>query len=673
MENLDLNQNQNESQETVALSDEKRVKVMSPGMLVVKRFIRNRLAVIGFVILAVMFLLSFVGPIFSPYGQTQTFNKTEDKITDYAEFAFSDSWSFIQRKGSNMGASATTKSIMTINKVLTAIKGNQEVTPEMMAYESGNETYMVSYVGDEFFLIDAPVVVATLEAKGGNVEITYDDQSLKSSEFEQAATAAYREANAANTYKGFTFTVGEAPEPVAPAEGEEPGTTEEVVVPDLPTYGITVTDLDNRTGDSKWKITSFQPACIATKLTFHAANESDVALMGDYDFAIGALNAYYGNGTNFTAAGKSYTAKMDAPKTVSNNTISQMTVSANGNTVARVSNFMLSRKAGGFLDLEFKDAVIAALSSGNNTFTMMGDVSELTEPETSAAPEGEEGEDAPVMPDEQVVENSGPQEIEYTIERRNITWAIRAEAPTLLVDTYASPSMDHILGTDAFGMDVSTRLMYGGQVSLMVGFIVVIIETAIGVVLGGIAGYFSGWVDVLIMRLIELFNCIPFYPMLMIIGSLLDAAKAGAEVRIYILMVVLGILSWPGIARIVRGQILSLREQDFMVATEASGLPIPRRIFRHLLPNVIPLLIVQATMGLGGIIITEATLSFLGLGVKDPLASWGAIINQASNQYVMTNYWWIWLPAGMLILLTVLGFNFVGDGLRDAFDPKMKR
>jgi peptide/nickel transport system permease protein len=138
-------------------------------------------------------------------------------------------------------------------------------------------------------------------------------------------------------------------------------------------------------------------------------------------------------------------------------------------------------------------------------------------------------------------------------------------------------------------------------------------------------------------------------------------------------MLVLGLLYWTTVARIVRGQILSLREQDFMVATEATGIRTSRRIFRHLIPNVMPLLIVNATAGLGGIIITEATLGFLGLGVKYPLASWGSIINIASDAFVMTNYWFMWIPAGTLILLTVLGFNFVGDGLRDAYDPRMQR
>ena len=139
------------------------------------------------------------------------------------------------------------------------------------------------------------------------------------------------------------------------------------------------------------------------------------------------------------------------------------------------------------------------------------------------------------------------------------------------------------------------------------------------------------------------------------------------------LMLILGFLGWAGIARLVRGQILSLREQEFMTATEATGLKVSRRIFKHLIPNVIPQLIVFASMGLGEVILSEASLSFLGLGIKYPAASWGSIINAVNDSYVMSNYVFVWLPAGVFILLTVLAFNFIGDGLRDAFDPKMKR
>ena len=215
--------------------------------------------------------------------------------------------------------------------------------------------------------------------------------------------------------------------------------------------------------------------------------------------------------------------------------------------------------------------------------------------------------------------------------------------------------------------------MYGGRISLLIGFVVVLIELILGVLVGGVAGFFGGWVDNLLMRLVDIVYCIPAMPLYLILGSVMDYMKVSPTIRIYMLCVIMGVIGWVGIARIVRGQILSLREQEFMIAAEATGISIKRRIFKHLIPNVIPQLIVFASMGIGDVILTEASLSFLGLGIKYPAASWGSIINAVNDSYVMTNYLFVWVPAGFLILLTVLAFNFVGDGLRDAFDPKMKR
>ena len=252
-------------------------------------------------------------------------------------------------------------------------------------------------------------------------------------------------------------------------------------------------------------------------------------------------------------------------------------------------------------------------------------------------------------------------------------WSVREQTVTRVWDSYAAPSKAHPLGTDKNGMDVLTRLMYGGRVSLVIGFIVVLLSAALGTLLGGIAGYFGRWVDEVVMRLVDVFYCIPSTPLLIILGALMDGLRLDPRIRMLYLMLILGLLGWPGIARLVRGQILSLREQEFMIAAEAVGLTPSRRIFRHLLPNVIPQLIVTCTMSLGSTILTEATLSFLGLGVKFPFASWGNIMNDVSNIHVLTSYWFVWIPAGLCLVLSVLGFNFVGDGLRDAFDPKMKR
>ena len=242
---------------------------------------------------------------------------------------------------------------------------------------------------------------------------------------------------------------------------------------------------------------------------------------------------------------------------------------------------------------------------------------------------------------------------------------------------YDSPSASHLLGTDERGMDVFTRLMYGGRISLMIGFIVVILETIIGVILGGIAGYFGGWVDSVIMRIVDIFNCIPTLPILLIasaiIGGWIDKGSIRPEDQIYVLMVMITVFSWSGVARLVRGQILSLREQEFITATEVMGLPTGRRIFKHLIPNVMPQLIVSMTLGLGSVILYESTLSYLGLGVQDPHAAWGTMIALVNDDIIFKNYPLVWLPAGILIVIAVLGFNFVGDGLRDAMDPKAKK
>ncbi|MBQ3496194.1 MAG: ABC transporter permease [Clostridia bacterium] len=241
------------------------------------------------------------------------------------------------------------------------------------------------------------------------------------------------------------------------------------------------------------------------------------------------------------------------------------------------------------------------------------------------------------------------------------------------INKYATPSATHLLGTDEKGMDVFIRLMYGGRISLTIGFIVVILETLLGVLLGGIAGYFGRWVDQLIMRIVDIFNCIPTLPILLIASAVIDSWQVEADQRIYILMVIITIFGWSGTARLVRGQILSLREQEYITATEVMGLPTWRKIFKHLIPNVMPQLIVSMTLGLGSVILYESTLSYLGLGVQLPKAAWGTMIAGANNPEVLNYHLNMWLPAGILIVIAVLGFNFVGDGLRDAMDPKAKK
>ena len=261
----------------------------------------------------------------------------------------------------------------------------------------------------------------------------------------------------------------------------------------------------------------------------------------------------------------------------------------------------------------------------------------------------------------------------YTVN--GVEYTVRQTTEKYLKDNFlAEPSAEHILGTDNEGYDIFVRLMYGGRISLTVSFIAVFLITILGVILGGIAGYFGGWIDNLIMRVCDVLMCLPGVPILLIISTILDASDIDAKYRIYLLMVYLTFISWTGTARLVRGQILSLREQEYMVAAEAMGYSTGRKIFKHLIPNVMPQLIVQMSLSLGSMILYEATLSYLNLGVKAPYAAWGSMINIIStNQDILQNHLNVWVPAGICIVIAVLGFNFVGDGLRDALDPKARR
>jgi peptide/nickel transport system permease protein len=566
----------------IALDDDQRVKVLSPSMLVFKRFIRNKLAIIGSFIIVGMFLFAFVGGVVSPYGESQVFMGYESMSKDYASVTKNKEFRYTTADGKNLPSAVKAEVILAVNS------GKSEFT-------SMGKVYALTKEGENLYRISLMDKYATATVIRGIVDVKAVDGKTLSEEVKNGFLAAIDAKETSFTVAGITYQVSN--------QGKE--------------YSLGI--LDDIALASHKILDAYNSA---TKLSI--------------DFKLQAEKAFNEGLNSFEAEGVTYYIESEGNS-------GTIYYNENGNQVnyAELSEFVVAPIGNDvFLDVEFKSLILQAISDG----------------ETSATQIDAEGN-----------------EVVYKIDRKNEQFTVKADTETQLIQIYQKPSKAHWLGTDGNGMDIMTRLMYGGRISLMIGFIVVAIQTVLGVVLGGIAGYFGKWVDNLIMRIVDIFYCIPSLPLIIILGSIMDSLKVNPQVRIYFLMIIMGLLGWPGVARMVRGQILSLREQEFMTATEAMGISVPRRIFRHLIPNVIPQLIVMATMGLGSIILTESSLSFLGIGVRFPFASWGNIISAVSNVHVMTNYWFVWIPAGICILLTVLAFNFIGDGLRDAFDPKMKR
>ncbi|REK76966.1 oligopeptide ABC transporter permease [Paenibacillus paeoniae] len=236
--------------------------------------------------------------------------------------------------------------------------------------------------------------------------------------------------------------------------------------------------------------------------------------------------------------------------------------------------------------------------------------------------------------------------------------------PNEITDDFsASPSAQYWLGTDQVGRDVLSRLLYGTRVSLLIGFTTVALYVLFGTFVGMIAGYYGKWIDMLLMRITDIFLSFPYMLVALVIVSVLGAS-------LWTIIIVLALFKWPGIAMLVRGMVLSLKKADYVRAGVALGYRTPRILLRHILPGASGAIIVNATFGVASTILSEAGLSFLGMGVKSPQASLGNMLHDAQSLTVLTEQQWLWLPAGFIILLTVLAFNFVGDGLRDALDGR---
>ena len=628
-------QGEQEKETKMALDDAARVKVLSPARLVFKRFIRNKLAIFGICVLVALFLFCFLGPVFYPYEETEIFYGWRDQNGEYAysqiRSEFVSYWNPAHDDAFKKELSYVERNVNSTIKKMNASTNPDEQSRYRIQSTDGTYYDLVKLDDQVYALTDTlfiRIADYTGNALSGSVEFL-EGQTDLGAEFTAAATAGFKSGSFEFGGKTYTFVKDPAGAKLdydiycnmdAPAE---------------PHYYF-----------------------VSTVLAPTFGNEEDFFKYNkDSAFKFNAYIALYTGASEFTYDGVTYATAFEEGAPL---------LRKNGEDCMYFSNFVATRKGGeDSIDLGFVRELEKVVRNMNENASAVGTEVVFT----AISPKIVEGKEVRDENGNKILE-----ETEFTVKREQNDYTVWSVNSTYLMLIYEAPSADHLLGTDANGMDVLARVMYGGRISLLVGFIVVFIEMFIGVIMGGIAGYFGGWVDNLIMRLVDVFYCIPSMPILIITGALFDSQGMDYITRLIWMMAILGLLGWAGVARMVRGQILSLREQEFMVAAEASGLSTRRRIFSHLVPNVMPQLIVQATMGLGSVIITESTLSFLGLGVKHPLATWGNMMNNITQKVeYLSAYAYIWVPIGCLICLAVIAFNFVGDGLRDAFDPKMKR
>ena len=540
------NADQTPAEEHYSLNDDRRVKVLSPGMLVAKRFIRNRMAVTGLVILIFMFIFSFIGGLVSPYGQDQFFYTDKTIRKSFGEAKENTEFRYGSNSDELFGLTAQAKAML-------AIQQGKD------SFNFSNHNYTMNKVSDEMFTISCDGVMVGYAAK----------------------------------------------------------------------------DMVN-------------------------ADAADQKL--SFEFNYQALTAYATGAKEFTADGVTYALAEDGGVTL------------DGADYAYISRYLVQAISPDvFLSRDFKDkllATIATAQDGKATFTYTDESLIMNEPEQTEDGENADGQTSgintedPNAPKQDDTSNTATAEYDLEFKAATNSWQILQEKSSRQYDQYSFPNMKHWLGTDMYGMDMLTRLMYGTRISMLVALMAAFVNLIIGILYGGISGYLGGTVDMIMMRIVDIISTIPLTLYVILIMQVLGAG-------IQSIIVALGSVYWVDMARVVRGQILSLKQQEFVLAAKTIGSSATTILFDHLIPNALGSILVTITMLIPSAIFMEAFLGYLGIGLQPPLASLGTMCNDASAN-LRTSPHELLIPA-LMICVIMFAFNFVGDGLRDALDPKLKK
>ena len=499
-------QNQNPKQEQYSLNDDRRVKVLSPGALVAKRFFRNRLAVVGLTMLLAMFVFSFIGGVVSPYGQDQQFYTYTQMSKEYVGVTRNDKLRFVVADDQEFGSIAQSK-------------GNEAIKKGEETFTYKDNDYEVETLNEDLYVF-----------RQGRTVLAYASKDM-----------------------------------VTAADG-------------------------------------------VAELSF--------------DAKLAALTAQVAGETTFTADGQDYALDDDG------------NITQSGNEVAYIGRFVVSAAdASVVISRDFRDRLEEAIDDNITEFTY-----------TDA-----DGNEA---------------EYDIVYDASTGVWSVKQMTETYVFDRYASPNKEHWLGTDTNGMDMLTRLMYGTRISMLVALMAAFVNLIIGILYGGISGYLGGTVDMIMMRIVDIISTIPLTLYVILIMQVLGAG-------IQSIIVALGSVYWVDMARVVRGQILSLKQQEFVLAAKTIGSSATTILFDHLIPNALGSILVTITMLIPSAIFMEAFLGYLGIGLQPPLASLGTMCNDASAN-LRTSPHELLIPA-LMICVIMFAFNFVGDGLRDALDPKLKK